>query len=164
RGGTRKTGFHQPYSHEIYPKTVVETDKLEGVFSVYYLCTSCRQHEICFLLKFCDGKVSKVGQSPSPFAFMEVPTSMRKALGSELEIYRKGLMNESVGIGVGAFAYYRRIIENRIAELLNEIALVAGVEYQDALKTLKASYNASQKIEVVKDLLPDRLKINGSNP
>jgi hypothetical protein len=150
---------------QIYPEIEVKTDILEGIFFVYYRCASCEQHEICFLLEFRDGKVRKVGQSPSPLEFMDdVPASLRQALGSELDVYRKGLMNESVGFGVGAFAYYRRIVENCITGLLNDIVSVAGKEHDAILKTILDSHNVSKKIEVVKDLLPDKLKVDGRNP
>ncbi len=40
-------------------------------------------------------------------------------LGEHLKDYRKGLICENHSYGVGAYSYYRRIIENVIDDLLN---------------------------------------------
>ena len=41
----------------------------------------------------------------------------------------KGLVSESQGYGIGAFAYYRRIVEEIIDEMLKQIGdLISGVD------------------------------------
>ena len=77
-------------------------------------------------------------------------------------------MCESQGYGIGAFGYYRRIVEETIDELLSEIAqLMNGQElqkFQQALEQTKKTIVAQEKIELVKDLLPPILRPDNMNP
>lgn len=75
---------------------------------------------------------------------------------------------ESQGYGIGAYAYYRRIIEEIIDSLLDSIAdLIPESEkqqYLEALNKTKETIIAKGKIELVKDLLPEILRPDGMNP
>ncbi|MDZ7680350.1 MAG: hypothetical protein U5J63_01245 [Fodinibius sp.] len=81
--------------------------------------------------------------------------------------YKKGLICESQGYGIGAFSYYRRIVED-IDDLLDEISsLLKGEEldkYQEALQKTKKTNVTQDKIELVKDLLPQILRPDNMNP
>ena len=67
-----------------------------------------------------------------------------------------------------AYAYYRRIIENLIDKLLDMVPdLLDGSDKEQYLKALeetKHNINASEKIDLVKDLLPESLRPGGVNP
>ena len=111
--------------------------------------------------------VMKVGQYP-PWSIEPEP-SVKVALGVHLEDYKKGKINESQGYGVGAFAYYRRIVENLIDDLLNDIGeLLRGdadhAAYVTKLADVRECHTAEAKIDVVKDLIPAPLRQGGSNP
>jgi hypothetical protein len=134
-----------------------------------YKCTGCQ----CFLYKFAfrisdDGKqVMKIGQYP-PWS-IEPKESVRKALGNHLTDFKNGLICESQGFGIGAFAYYRRIVELVIDALLRDIEELIKVQpdrdkYHSALSNVEASQSAASRIEVVKDLLPTSLRPGGRNP
>lgn len=133
-----------------------------------YLCVGCKQFSRYFLIRFAeDGQsVMKVGQEP-PWA-IAVDKNLERMLGGHVGTYRKGLICESQGYGIGAFSYYRRIVEEIIDELLDEIAqLIPPNErdrYSAALVTAKATRVAQDKIGLVKHLLPDSLKPEGLNP
>lgn len=75
---------------------------------------------------------------------------------------------ESQGYGIGAFAYYRRITEDIIDELLDSIIDLIEPEnidkFKTALEATKKTRVTQEKIELVKDLLPGILKPNGMNP
>lgn len=75
---------------------------------------------------------------------------------------------ESQGYGIGAYAYYRRIIESIIDSLLDSIAdlIVEGEKqrYLKALEKTKKTTIAQEKIDLVKDLLPEILRPDGMNP
>lgn len=62
-------------------------------------------------------------------------------LGEREETFKKGLTCESQGYGIGAYAYYRRIVEEVIDELLDGIAdLMSGEDkekYMEALEEKK---------------------------
>jgi len=80
----------------------------------------------------------------------------------------KGLICESQGYGIGAFGYYRRIVEEIIDELLQEVSdLLAEKEleaYQAALEETRQTTVTRDKINLVKDLLPPILRPKGMNP
>jgi hypothetical protein len=108
----------------------------------------------------------KVGQQP-PYEINPDPT-LSKRLGDYSDLFKKGLICESQGYGIGAFAYYRRIVEAVIDQLLNDIeGLIADddkAQYTAALQRTKASFVATEKIEVVKHLIPTILRPGGANP
>jgi hypothetical protein len=108
----------------------------------------------------------KVGQFPAWEVVGE--PNIEKLLGVHSTYYKKGLTCESQGYGIGAFGYYRRIVEETIDEMLNEIAdLISGDDldkYNDALAKAKATIVTAEKIELVKDLLPPILRPEGMNP
>jgi hypothetical protein len=138
------------------------------VVRVLYRCTHCLSFQRVFLIKFDpEGAwLMKVGQFP-PWDIEGEP-NIAKLLGENASYYRKGLICESQGYGIGAFGYYRRIVEEVIDELLDEISyLLAGDEltkYQEALQLTKKTIVAQDKIELVKDLLPPILRPDGMNP
>ena len=138
------------------------------VVEVIYICSSCTQFRRHFLLRFdpAGQYVMKVGQEPA--WDISIDRALEKALGDRVEYYKKGLINESQGYGIGAFAYYRRVVEEIIGELLTEIGdLLAGEEHKEylsALEKVKQSRVAQDKIAFVKDLLPPILRPGNMNP
>ena len=141
-----------------------------------YKCAACK-NERTFLLHFevlRDHKtnrpiefiVTKVGQYP-PWS-IDISRDLSRVLGKYEDIYKKGLICESQGYGIGAYAYYRRIIEDVIDKLLDMIPdLLSGKDketYMTALEKTKHDINASDKIKLVKDLLPLSLRPEGINP
>jgi hypothetical protein len=136
------------------------------VIRVIYLCTACRKYEYFFLIQFADGYVTKVGQYP-PWDITP-DKNLVELLGEHKDYYKKGLICESQGYGIGAYAYYRRIVETIIDSLLDSIGeLIAEGEkrqYLEALKKTKETIVAQEKIELVKDLLPEILRPDGMNP
>lgn len=142
---------------------------VEGlVFRMVYLCVHCQKFERVFYVKVADDKhwLMKVGQFPSWEIKGDV--NIEKLLGDHSGYYRKGLVCESQGYGIGAFGYYRRIVEEIIDGLLDEIAELLTnselLEYQDALAKTKETIVTQEKIELVKDLLPPILRPEGMNP
>ena len=110
--------------------------------------------------------VMKIGQFP-PWS-IDPPVELRDALGEHESLYKRGTICESQGYGIGAFAYYRRIVEDMIDQLLADVAnLIEPHErekYRAALAKVEATIVAADKIEVVKDMLPTFLRPGGINP
>jgi len=138
------------------------------VICVEYLCEACREFSRFFLLWFDPNGafVEKVGQYPS--WDISIEPSLRKMLSQHAETYKNGLICESQGYGIGAFAYYRRIVEEIIGSLLELIPeLMSGNEkerYLTALEKVKQTTVTEEKIRLVKDLLPPVLRPDGLNP
>ena len=95
-------------------------------------------------------------------------TQIEKMLGSHKDYLSQGLICESQGYGIGAFAYYRRIIEEIIDELIKDVGdLIPKDEsdrFNEALTKVSETRQTSEKIALVKDLLPTTLQIDDLNP
>jgi hypothetical protein len=108
----------------------------------------------------------KVGQWPA--WDVSGNADIENFLGEHASHYKRGLISESQGYGIGAFAYYRRIVEEIIDGMLDEIAdLLTGdelKEYRAALEVVRKTPNAADKINLVKDMLPAILRPEGMNP
>nr|MBC7613921.1 hypothetical protein [Pseudopedobacter sp.] len=135
---------------------------------LFYECQSCKNftrqfdvyisHDLSFIYKF--------GQYPEWEIKMD--KNLEKILGKHAKSFRKGLVCESQGYGIGAFAYYRRITEQIIDELLDSIADLIDEEnkgvYLITLEKTKHTRVTQEKIDLIKDLLPSILRPNGVNP
>lgn len=145
----------------------VTTDDVH-IIDIIYKCSACQIFTRTFLIKldYKNQYIMKVGQEPS--WEISVDRNLEKMLGAHVVYYKKGLTCESQSYGIGAFSYYRRIVEEIIDNLLEEIAdLISGEEkdaYLKALEATKKTRVAQEKIALVKDLLPLILRPNGMNP
>lgn len=136
---------------------------------IEYVCSACTDLVLSFLIRFSEKADSfmKVGQYP-PWSIKPDP-ALREAVGVHLPTLQKGIVNESQGYGIGAFAYYRRIVEEVVDSLLTDISsLIEGkqekVEYEQKLANVRESKSGEAKIQVVKDLLPSVLRPKNLNP
>ena len=110
--------------------------------------------------------MEKIGQYPD--WNIEMDKELEKMLGEHTKYYKRGLICESQSYGIGAYAYFRRITEDVIDELLESILdLVEEDEkeqYIGRLEDVKKEKIAEKKINLVKDLLPKSLQVDGMNP
>lgn len=133
-----------------------------------YLCQSCRQFTQQFNVYISPDLdyIYKFGQYPE--WEIKIDKNLENTLGKHAKTFRKGLVCESQGYGIGAFSYYRRITEEIIDELLDSITDLVEeankAEYKVALEKTKQTRVTQDKIDLVKDLLPSILKPNGMNP
>jgi len=153
--------YWEAYSYTNYPLAGI-------VFRMVYCCIHCQKFERVFYVKADEKRqwLMKVGQYPA--WEIEGDANIERMLGAHSSYFRKGLVCESQGYGIGAFGYYRRIVEEVIDKLLDEVSdLLTGSElasYQAALAKTKATIVTQEKIALVKDLLPPILRPNGVNP
>jgi len=138
------------------------------VINLEYECQSCHSFTRHFYVYVNEdlNEVYKVGQYPEWEIKMD--SGLEGALHKHATTFRKGLVCEAQGYGIGAFSYYRRIIEEIIDELLDSISDLIDIDqreqYEEALKKTKATRVTQDKINIVKDLLPSILKPEGMNP
>jgi hypothetical protein len=151
---------------------------LGKIFEMRYVCASCKSYRHYFYVEFgldsqpksdaktFTGWVRKVGQRP-PWE-IKINKSLEKALGTKSKTYKNGLICESQSYGIGAYAYFRRITEVVIDELLESINELidekSQKEYVAALKKVKKTRVTEEKIKLVEDLLPSTLQPDGYNP
>ncbi|NQU84182.1 MAG: hypothetical protein HQ541_00320 [Mariniphaga sp.] len=145
-----------------------EYSAIDRVLNLKFLCQSCKSFERIFLvyINYSHDTMYKVGQYPEWEIKMD--KNLEKTLHKHSPTFRKGLVCESQGYGIGAFSYYRRITEEIIDELLDSIFDLIEeehkAEYEEALLKTKETRVTQEKIDLVKDLLPTILKPDGMNP
>jgi len=146
-------------------------DQARDVF-LDYVCRNCNKSWKTFALSLrsTDGTAGtgvKYGELP-PFG-PPTPSRLISLVGADRDAFLKGRRAEIQGLGVGAFAYYRRVVENQKNRILDEILRVArhvGVK-DDALSSLENAKNETQftkAIDLVGVAIPPSLLINGHNP
>jgi len=85
-----------------------------------YTCKNCGEgwFNVWIHLSLKDGRfiVEKVGQYPQ--LEITLPTDFEKAIGSNKKLYVRGMASRHAGYGIGALAYFRRVIDDTIGEML----------------------------------------------
>ena len=145
----------------------LELDR-DGVSLLVFRCAGCQETRRRFLVEFNQEQswMRKVGQHPP----WEAKLDRREAdlLGEYEDLYKRGLACEGEGYGIGASAYYRRVVERVIDQLLESIKDLLDdsqqKEYGETLAQLQRDTVAANKIKCVKDYLPATLRLGGINP
>jgi hypothetical protein len=143
---------------------------------VSYHCTNCRSGVKVFGVKaqreeleyagFC----TKIYQEP-PFG-QPIPKRLFKIIGEDnREPFLQARRAIARGLGIGAYAYYRRIVENTKFALLDSVldvaqATKAPTEQIELLKKAQSERQFSKAIEMLRDVgaIPAVLLIDGHNP
>jgi hypothetical protein len=90
-------------------------------------------------------------------------------LGAGRELFLKGRRCEIQGLGIGAFIYYRRVVEDQKNKILAEIIKVAETISAPpatiaALSAAQSEHQFGKAMDNVKNAIPQRLLIDGQNP
>ena len=104
-----------------------------------------------------------------PIFAPHVPSRVLSMVGRDQELFLKGRRAESLGMGIAAFAYYRRVVENQKSRLIVQIVTVARRIKADPnvilrLETAKDETQFTAAVEMIKDAIPEVLRIDGHNP
>jgi hypothetical protein len=152
--------------------TTVDGDKPKWAFRVYR-CRNCRTFGKTYAVIAVltdggpDGVAVKVGEWP---AFgPPVPPKLISLVGPDRELFLQGRRSENHGLGIGAVAYYRRVVENQKDRLLDEVIKVgektnAGPDVIKALRAAKEETQFSRAMDDIKNAIPPVLRIDGVNP
>lgn len=169
-------------------------DKLNYTFAIFGKCNSCCNYKVHFLLNvYSDNKISKILSNSNNISLSEVDNSERKKVniyvkkvgcsvqpkitidkniskhfGRETNnwLYKaKKLL--TIGAGIGSFAYFRRIIEKELINIIEEIKLLPESETNE-IQTLLDKYSENPRTftiyENIFNHLPNSLKMLGDNP
>jgi hypothetical protein len=140
-----------------------------------YECKNCKEDKK-FTKRFClavigsgkIGRVQKIGEYPA-----YNPVTSRKVYDligeNHRELFLKGRRAELRGLGIGAFAYYRRIVDEQkdvIIGCLEDAAkrVGASADVLEVFATAKTEDQFTNAIKKIKDALPRPLFISGHNP
>lgn len=154
-----------------------DTDvQIRGIADIHlhYQCSNCQRYDKTFSIhvepfpeKRGHAEAYKYGEMP-PFG-VPVPNRLLKMLGKQRDNFLKGRRCENQGLGIGAFAYYRRVVESQKNEILDEMIAVsrkqnASAKTIAALEEAKSEIQFSKAVSSVKLGLPDSILINSHNP
>lgn len=147
------------------------TDDLDFIS---YICRNCGKGKKTYAVQ---GVFDEVLAEPATLQkFGEIPgfgpptpSRVITLLGSERDYYLKGRRAENQSLGIAAFAYYRRVVENKKAAIFDEIIRVsqrlgADPELLKELGRAKGEPQFTKAVEAVKHAIPQALMINGHNP
>ncbi len=143
-------------------------------FFATYTCRNCQKTGKIFAVGAFratataqDGIVVKFGEIPE-FG-PPVPSRVISLIGPDRDMFLRGRRAENQGLGIGAFGYYRRVVENQKSRLVGEIAKVAQklgapADMIAALDKAEKETQFSRAVEDVKAAIPQALLIDGHNP
>jgi hypothetical protein len=143
-----------------------------------YVCRNCGTQSVRFAIAICQRTAPadsptlwatciKLGQVPS-FG-PQTPARLISLIGPDRDLFLQGRRAENRGLGIGAFAYYRRVVENQKNRIISEIARVAKTvgcseETSKLFAAAKGETQFSKSMMMVKDVIPQTLLIRGQNP
>jgi hypothetical protein len=138
-----------------------------------YKCKNCEKQWRTYALRVIpnkepsSGSLLKYGEWP-PFG-MIVDPKVAELLGDEVELFRKGLNSEAKSLGIGAFAYYRRVLERQRAGIFDRVILAAekleaSPETVAELRKAKADRQFTKGLDAIKPGVLQGIYINGHNP
>lgn len=154
-----------------------KTGKLDHISEVVGACQSCGA-TISFLIRRYSDRawtdreqglsifLQKVGQFP-PYDIQPDKEIQKYLTDDDLDAFKKGLTNLSISYGIGAFAYFRRVIENELRRIVQDISQLQfeGVEeVRSAFAAFEVNHQMNNLISAVAKHLPASLKISGENP
>lgn len=151
---------------------VTLTQKWSRVF-LHYSCSNCRSRSKIFAIMARwntvadEGEAAKLGEWP-PFG-PQVSLGIISMLGKNKDMFLLGRRAEIQGLGIGALAYYRRVVENQKDHIINEIIKLMrranSPETQiEKLKSAKNEKHFKKAVELISDTIPKALLINDYNP
>jgi hypothetical protein len=139
-----------------------------------YCCRNCGRSFKTYALNVTNNpsdprrtSVFKYGEHPS-FG-PPTPSKASKLIKGEKELFLFGRKCENQGMGIGAFIYYRRVIESQKNRIFDKMIRVIkkvspGNDVIEELKAAKEKKQFTRAVESIKTGLPDSLLINGHNP
>ena len=138
-----------------------------------YTCRHCKRTRKVFALRIATkgGRVTtvramKFGEDPP--AVGPTPRSLRILLGDQWGLFLQGRRSEIAGLGIGAFIYYRRVVENvwqAVLARLIEVARIDGSpERMEILTTAQKENRFTRSMEAAKGAVPASLYVDNHNP
>jgi hypothetical protein len=146
----------------------------EERYFVSYTCRNCgrdSRHYALFMGRdgpsTPDALVVKVGEWP-PFG-PPTPSRLITMIGPDRELFLRGRRAENQGLGIGAFSYYRRVVEEQRTRILDEIIKVAqkqgaGADVIDRLLAARNEQQFKNSVEAAAGAIPRSLLIHNHNP
>ena len=137
-----------------------------------YRCRNCQDSVKVFSIVYFPespvlGDAYKFGEFP-PFG-PPVPPRVLRLIQPDRALFLRGRRCENQGLGIGAFTYYRRVVENQWKRLVGEIIKVVKTTKAPpttiaALEAAESERQFTKAVKDLKDAMPPVLLMNGHNP
>jgi hypothetical protein len=139
---------------------------------LWYMCRNCGKSPkvfALFIIRADDGPHTVVKLGELPTFGPPLPSRVISMVGPDRELFLKGRRAENQGLGIAAFAYYRRVVEaqwGRIVDAILRVAEQTGspAPTLEALRRAKEETQFRRAVELVRESIPDSLRIDGHNP
>jgi hypothetical protein len=141
---------------------------------IEYLCQNCKENLKSFAIMFIsvhddDSTADIIKFGEYPFYGPTIPPKLISLIGPDRELFLKGLRCESQRLGIAAFSYYRRVIENQRDRIIDKITDALSKTSVDnnaytLLINLKKQRQFKTSVDELKPYLPESLLIEGNNP
>lgn len=133
-------------------------------------CQYCNSYKVDFLIHIETNpkcvQLSKVGQYPA-FSIKPDAELYRWLSGEDKAFYDKAILCKSQNYGIGAYAYLRRIVQNEIVRIVEDLSKIDTAD-SDKIKDLLATYNTDRQMEKlitgVSDYMPKSFENLEDNP
>lgn len=141
---------------------------------IRYTCKNCDQENKTYAIFAYlsedrkTGLLYKYGEIPE-FG-PPTPAKVVSVLGPEKDYYFKGRRAENQGLGIAAFAYYRRVVEHQKNIIFDEIIRTikkvdpANAVLLQEIESAKQEPQFTKAVSSIKHAIPQTLLIDGHNP
>ena len=143
----------------------------EGLLKLDYCCVEhdCKCHKTYFVhVEPQNDEIvfTKCGEYPS--LSPRVDQAILDVFPDDADLLEKAVRCLKDGLGVGAYAYLRQVLESHIGLLITEIEKMAqeqeDTETLEKLAKLRGNGQMSKNIDLAKNALPVYLRVKGFNP
>lgn len=154
-------------SHPMRKKEILSS----GDSYLNFTCVSCKSENHSFWVEQQvtedSVKLQKIGQKPRKK--LKRDSKLQRFFKADSDYYEKALISLSNGYGIAAYAYFRRIVEQNINQLLDLLLSELDPTDQEnpnkvAIEELRKASPMSDKIKIANNALPEYLKPDGLNP
>jgi hypothetical protein len=146
-----------------------------GLMVYRFECKNCNSSEKYFTVigksfsknNSSKGVLMKIGEFP--IFGQPTPSKLITMIGPDKDIFLKGRRCENQGLGVGAYAYYRRVIESQKNRIIDQMLKICNkydnmAELIEQFEQAKKEIQFSTAVDLIKIALPSSLLIDNHNP
>lgn len=155
------------------PGEIWSGDTVDHMTYAHYLCSNCWRSLKSFAVwaktSNRDGFVmlTKLGELPG-FG-PPIDRKLSRLLGDLRALFFQGRRCEAQGLGIGAFVYYRRVLDGLRLKILDEVFRVAQLQgpasdLAGEIQAAKLETQFTRSVDVIKSALPQVLLVQGQNP
>jgi len=153
-------------------------NKNSKILAYDYTCVNCKSSKKYFtvIVEIIKDKkkekvlLKKIGEFPvfGP----PTPPKLFSLIGPDKDNFQKGRRCEFQSLGIGSYAYYRRVVESQKNRIIDQIIKIyeqyeqydKNSELIEQLVLAKTETQFSKAVDIIKKNLPNYLLIDGHNP